>query len=68
MTVVSVCMGNQLEKAFEKLGFKSERKIKKPKHKKFTCHLCNSPMLVIEDTNVMVCTNEKCANYYIFDV
>lgn len=65
---MAILVGNQLENALKKVGFESTRVAKKPRHKKFMCHACNSPMKIIEDTNVMVCTNEKCDNRYIFDV
>ena len=65
---MSILLGNQMEKALERVGFKSTRKTKKPKHKKFACKICGSPMTTIENTNVMTCSNDKCANYYIFDI
>ena len=57
-----------MEKAFVRKGFQSNRKVKKPKHRKFTCKVCGAPMTTIDNTNVMICSDDKCANYYIFDV
>lgn len=57
--------GNQLEKELIYKGLlDTGRKKKKKTRKKFNCVKCGSPMLRIEDTNVMVCS--ECKNYFIF--
>ncbi len=62
--------GNQLEIHFKNAGFKKSTKDKpKKKHQKqFQCHTCGAPMITIEGTNIMVCSNEECKQYFIFDV
>lgn len=65
---MSTITGNQLENAFKRVGFTSNKTTKKPRHKKFECRICGAPMRIIDNTNVMVCTNDDCHNKYIFDV
>lgn len=60
--------GNQLQKELVEKGFAEKPKSRKKRnHKKFTCYRCGQEMSVIDDSNIMVCTNEKCNNYYLFD-
>ena len=61
-------LGNQMERALINVGLaKAPKPRKKPRHKKFTCHVCGEPMMIIEGTNTMVCTNDQCKQYFIFD-
>lgn len=61
--------GNQLEKAILGAGL-ADKPVsrKRPRHKKFTCHVCGEPMIIIENTNTMACSNPECKQYFIFDV
>jgi len=59
--------GNEMQVALRKAGLGTVPKPRKIKHKKFNCHTCGNPMQIIENTNVMVCTNEKCSQYFVFD-
>lgn len=59
--------GNALQIALQEKGLGETPKPRKIRHKKFKCHTCGSPMQIIEGTNVMACTNEKCHQYFIFD-
>jgi NAD-dependent DNA ligase len=60
--------GNQLQKALIDAGFEDTRpKPHKPRHKKFTCTKCGSPMVIIEGTNTMACINEKCNQFFVFN-
>lgn len=45
----------------------SKNKKRKNKQKQFKCHKCGSPMIQIENTNIMACSNEKCNNFFIFE-
>lgn len=61
-------LGNQMERALIKVGLADAPKPrKKPRHKKFVCHVCGEPMTIIEGTNTMACTNDACKQYFIFD-
>lgn len=61
-------LGNQLQKALIKVGLKDDvPKPRKPHHRKFTCTKCGSPMQVIENTNTMACTNDKCNQFFVFN-
>ena len=61
-------MGNQMEQAMIGAGLADAPKPRrKPRHKKFTCRKCGQPMQIIEGTNTMACTNEKCTQYFIFN-
>lgn len=63
-------MGNQMFKALEEAGFNKNTPNKKPKKKtqmkKMKCRRCNSEMTPIDDTNIFVCSNNKCNNFYVF--
>ena len=60
--------GNQMEKILLKKGLaKNPIKRKKPRHRKFDCHTCGSPMIIVENTNIMACSNPECKQYFIFD-
>lgn len=60
--------GNQMEKAILAAGLaKRPKPQKKPRHKRFTCRICGEPMIIIEGTNTMACSNEDCKQYFIFD-
>ncbi len=63
-----ILQGNQLEKALINVGL-ADKPIprKKPRHKKFTCHTCGEPMVIIEGTNTMACSNPECKQFFIFD-
>lgn len=63
-----VLHGNQLEKALLDAGL-ADKAIprKKPRHKKFKCHVCGEPMVIVENTNTMACSNPDCKQYFIFD-
>ena len=58
---------NALQRELVRKGLASEPKQRKNKGKEFKCRKCKSPMIKIEDTNIMACSNEKCRNYFIFD-
>lgn len=62
--------GNQMELKLQSAGFeKTEKdKPKKKYQKQFKCHTCGAPMIMIEGSNVMVCSNEECKQYFIFNV
>ena len=59
--------GNQLEREMIKSGIIKEKKVKKKKHKSkaFNCKKCGKPMIRIENTNAMACS--ECKNFFIFD-
>ena len=57
---------NALQKELVRTGLVEEPQSRKHKQKKFKCRMCGAPMNVIEDSNVMVCTADKCKNYYLF--
>jgi transcription initiation factor IIE alpha subunit len=60
--------GNQLEVALFNCGLiKKKRKNKRQKHKSFRCHKCDSDMIFIDNTNVMVCSNDQCKQYFLFE-
>lgn len=56
-----------LQKSLVEAGLAKPPKQRKPRTKQFKCHRCKAPMVKIEDSNIMVCSNEKCNNYFIFD-
>jgi len=61
-------LGNQLQKALMKAGFKDTRpKPRKPRHKNFTCTKCGASMNVVEGTNTMACSNPECNQYFVFN-
>jgi formylmethanofuran dehydrogenase subunit E len=55
-----------MQKAFAAAGITKEVKKRKKKYKDYACYKCGEPMHRDENTNVLVCTNDKCNNYYIF--
>lgn len=58
--------GNQMENELLKRNLiDRKQKIKPTKHKKFKCHKCGAPMIYIDNTNTMACSN--CNQYFIFD-
>lgn len=59
---------NALQKALVGVGLAEEPKSRKPRHKKYKCRICGAPMQFVEDSNIMVCTGEKCKNYYLFSI
>ena len=59
---------NALQKELVNKGFAKEPKSRKPRHKKYQCKVCGAPMQFIESTNTMVCTGEKCKNFYLFSI
>lgn len=56
-----------IQKALIEAGLAEEPKQRKPHYKQFKCRKCGKPMIRIEGTNTMACSNEKCNNFYIFD-
>lgn len=58
---------NSLQKALVNNGFAQEPKQKKRRHKDFKCRKCGSSMIIVEDTNTMACSSDKCNNYYLFN-
>lgn len=56
-----------LQKALVESGLVEEPELKKShKQKKNKCRICGAPMEIIEGTNVMSCTGEKCRNFFLF--
>lgn len=65
---VLMLTGNQMANALVNANLAEPPKQKPRKRgKKFACHRCGNEMRTINDTNVMVCTNEECSNFYVFD-
>lgn len=66
-------MGNQMEKALVSSGLvEAPKPRKRGRGKQFKCHICGSPMIRIEGTNVMACSGEgkdkkKHKGYFLFD-
>ena len=62
-------MGNQMFKALEKAGFinKKSQKTKKKWHgkKPVKCRRCNSEMEQVDNSNIFICSNSKCNNFYV---
>lgn len=60
---------NQIQKAFVNVGLRTEKNLpkqKKRKNKVQKCYKCGSIMEYVDDTNILVCPNDKCSNYYLF--
>lgn len=58
---------NTIQKAMVEVGLIEEPQSRKHKKKKFKCKVCGAPMQTIDETNIMVCTGDKCKNYYLFN-
>lgn len=56
-----------IQRALVDAGLANEPKPKRKRpQKEIKCFKCGSPMIRIEDTNTMACSNEKCRNYRVF--
>lgn len=59
---------NALQKELVEKGFAEEPKPRKQrKQKNFKCRVCGAPMNIIEDSNIMTCSSDRCRNYFLFD-
>lgn len=64
---------NTIQKALVESGLAKEPKQRKRRKKEYKCRVCGSPMIILDDTNIMVCSqtnaNSKkgCQNFYLFD-
>ena len=56
---------NSLQKALVDAGLTEKPKERKRKPREYKCRKCGQPMIQIEGTNTMACSN--CKNYFIFD-
>ena len=56
---------NSLQKALVKAGLAKESEERTRKSREYKCRKCGQPMIQIEGTNTMACSN--CKNYFIFD-
>ena len=59
---------NALQKALVESKLAEEPKPRKRKKKNFKCKVCGAPMKIIDDSNIMVCSGDKCKNYYLFAI
>ena len=63
-------MATTLSEAFVNAGYEPV-KLRKPRERKIQkCRKCGSSMIYIENSNVMVCSDEaevECSNRYIFE-
>lgn len=58
---------NAMQKALVNAGFAEEPKQRKRKPKNFKCRVCGAPMIIVDDSNIMTCSGDKCKNYFLFD-
>lgn len=56
---------NSLQKALVSAGLAEMPKERTRKPREYKCRKCGQPMIQIEGTNTMACSN--CKNYFIFD-
>lgn len=64
-----------MKQALIEAGLAEEPKPRrKRKPKTYKCKVCGSPMEIIDDSNIMICTGKNlkegktCKNFYLFDV
>lgn len=56
-----------LQRALVRAGLAEPPKPKRKRpQKEIKCFKCGQPMIRIEETNTMACSNNKCSNYRIF--
>lgn len=58
---------NSLQKALVSSGLAQTPKERKNKPREYKCRKCGAPMIQVEYTNTMSCSNPKCSNFFIFD-
>lgn len=62
-------MGNQMSQALVSAGLApAPKERRKRQGKQFKCHKCGAPMIKVENTNVMVCSqeNKEHTSFYVF--
>lgn len=56
-----------MQKALVDAGIVENPKPKRKRQQKsIKCRRCGEPMIKVDNTNTMACSNEKCSNFYIF--
>lgn len=56
---------NEMQVALEKSGLGERKRKRNRRRKPFKCNSCGADMNIVDDTNVMACS--QCGNYFIFD-